>query len=306
MFGTTSATSLLALLALLVPPLQVAAADSECIVAADGLKFDFGPLKGSSTVTTSVKTPPSINDMTWYIDPCGALTRPKDTDAKSFCPDGTHICGIEIDYPIDAPANKTIHKIIPIAGDFDGDRKLNPTITRIKKSTTDTNSEDGVKIEYHGGLYFVDPEDKKQSAIVEYICDKEKTGLEGQEREKKDKRDDKKEDKSLRFVSYSDNVLKLQWRTKQACEQAEGGGEDGSGGAHWGFFTWFVIIIFMGTAAYLIFYSWFNYNHYGMRGWDILPHADALKDVPYLVKEFVRKVTQTLQGSGSRAGYSAV
>lgn len=179
--------------------------------------------------------------MTWTIDPCGALTRPKDTDAKSFCPDGTHICGIEIDYPIDEPKNKTIHKIIPIAGDFDGDRKLNPTFTRLKKSTTDANSEEGVKIEYHGGLYFVDPEDKKQSAVVEYICDKDKTGLEGQERDK-DKRDDKKEEKSLKFVSYSDNVLKLQWRTKQACEQAAGGGDDGSGGSHWGFFTWFIIM----------------------------------------------------------------
>jgi autophagy-related protein 27 len=64
--------------------------------------------------------------------------------------------------------------------------------------------------------------------------------------------------------------------------------------------------IFLGTAAYLIFGSWLNYNRYGARGWDLLPHGDTIRDIPYLLKDWTRRVLNTVQGSGSRGGYSAV
>ena len=63
---------------------------------------------------------------------------------------------------------------------------------------------------------------------------------------------------------------------------------------------------FLGTAAYLIFGSWLNYNRYGARGWDLLPHGDTIRDIPYLVKDLSRKVVDTVSGSGPRGGYSAV
>ena len=62
----------------------------------------------------------------------------------------------------------------------------------------------------------------------------------------------------------------------------------------------------MATAAYLIFGSWLNYNRYGARGWDLLPHGDTIRDVPYLMKDWTRRVVNTIQGGGSRGGYSAV
>jgi len=40
--------------------------------------------------------------------------------------------------------------------------------------------------------------------------------------------------------------------------------------------------------------------------WDLLPHGDTLRDIPYLVKDFARKVLHTVNGGGRRAGYSAV
>ncbi|OAA57639.1 autophagy protein [Niveomyces insectorum RCEF 264] len=96
-------------------------------------------------------------------------------------------------------------------------------------------------------------------------------------------------------------TLRLTWSTKYACENVAGGRRE-----HWGFFTWFVILVFLGTAAYLIFGSWLNYNRYGARGWDLVPHSDTLRDVPYLLQDWVRRLINTLQGSGSRGGYSAV
>lgn len=64
--------------------------------------------------------------------------------------------------------------------------------------------------------------------------------------------------------------------------------------------------VFLSTAAYLIFGSWLNYNRYGARGWDLLPHGDTLRDLPYLLKDWMRRFLNTMQGSGSRGGYSAV
>ncbi|KAI0449002.1 autophagy-related protein 27 [Xylaria acuta] len=111
------------------------------------------------------------------------------------------------------------------------------------------------------------------------------------------------------------DVLHLTWSSKYVCQSKKDDGSDGNGdedgdvkkpGSHWGAFTWIVILVFLGTAAYLIFGSWLNYNRYGARGWDLLPHGDTIRDIPYLLKDWARRVLNTVQGSGSRGGYSAV
>lgn len=139
--------------------------------------------------------------------------------------------------------------------------------------------------------------------------------------------------KSLQFVSFrqedSTQVLRLRWKTKHACETSNGdgggsddgddkgdkGGDDKGGsdsdkpskdGSGWGFFTWFIIIVFLLIAAYIIFGSWLNYNRYGARGWDLIPHGDAIRDMPYIVKDWGSNVMSGLKGGDSRGGYSAV
>ncbi|EWG50456.1 hypothetical protein FVEG_09666 [Fusarium verticillioides 7600] len=82
--------------------------------------------------------------------------------------------------------------------------------------------------------------------------------------------------------------------------------DDDTSSSHWGFFTWFIIIAFLGIAGYLIFSSWINFTRYGARGWDLLPHSDTIRDIPYLLKDWIRRVLNTVQGTGSRGGYSAV
>ncbi|KAK5107523.1 hypothetical protein LTR62_001053 [Meristemomyces frigidus] len=126
--------------------------------------------------------------------------------------------------------------------------------------------------------------------------------------------------KSLQFISYKSEgsdpateVLRLTWKTKYACENAAdlppSDGEDpkkkkSSGG--WGFFTWFIIVFFLLVASYIIFGSWLNYNRYGARGWDLIPHGDALRDLPYVAKEWVGGLVERVKGGGARGGYSAV
>lgn len=112
-----------------------------------------------------------------------------------------------------------------------------------------------------------------------FVCDPERTGLEGDEPDDRPKedgdgveegsnlvkstvsssgKDDKDGDgkdrrgKSLEFVSFRTwgeddfGVLRLKWRTKYACAgQTEHEPEHKPGSktsSHWGFFTWFIIM----------------------------------------------------------------
>ncbi|KAK3298013.1 autophagy-related protein 27 [Chaetomium fimeti] len=102
------------------------------------------------------------------------------------------------------------------------------------------------------------------------------------------------------------DTLYLTWYTKHVCDSAVDEPEPAKESSHWGFFTWLVILVFLATASYLIFGSWLNYNRYGARGWDLLPHGDTLRDAPYLMRDLIRKALNTLQSTGSRGGYSAV
>lgn len=162
-------------------------------------------------------------------------------------------------------------------------------------------------------------------------ADKDKNKDDKDGKDDKGDNDDKNDKASLQFVSYKEehdkrDVLRLKWRTKYACEKRSdsGDGDHDSPSSHWGFFTWMFIMcvdhcialkienanisysLFLGVAAYLIFGSWLNYSQYGARGWDLLPHGDTLRDIPYAVKEYIRSVIGAIQGNGSRGGYSAV
>jgi len=303
-------------------------------ILVDKKKFNFGKLGGPHVLYVNDESrPPAIHNTTYTIDLCQPLKKVKNIPSADQCPGGTRVCAIEKSYnPVDN-TDPQIESVIAIAGDFptSNGKALDPKYSRLK--ATDANTE-GLRMELHGGAWGR----KKQMAVIEFQCDRTRTGNEGFE-DMEDKTvseavfrkyrmkhsqnvsitedDEEKPDdiQSLQFISYgaSDektDVLRLNWRTKYACEDFEEGGDEADGGkkssSHWGFFTWFIIVVFLGIATYLIFGSWLNYNRYGARGWDLLPHGDTIRDIPYLFKDWSRKVVDTVQGGGSRGGYSAV
>lgn len=129
-------------------------------------------------------------------------------------------------------------------------------------------------------------------------------------------------------MSFNEGVLRLDWRTQYACPTSQGDTppEDTTPTPqkrHWGFLTWLIIMyltfplncfsnelmesVFLIIAAYVIYSAFLNYSRYGAgSGWDLLPHSDTLRDLPYLVRDFTNHVISTLKGSSSRGGYSAV
>ena len=149
--------------------------------------------------------------------------------------------------------------VFPVAGelsDVDGGKPMNAKWERLKtsKSNADVGKE-GLRIELHGGFRKENDKIRPQKAIIEFACNRERTGLENLPKpeddydEVKDKRDEEKTGDdgtpSLKFEKYGDeegiDVLRLEWRTMYACEDFKDG-EDKAKAAHWGFFTWFIIV----------------------------------------------------------------
>lgn len=63
----------------------------------------------------------------------------------------------------------------------------------------------------------------------------------------------------------------------------------------------FVALLYVGGGM------WYNHQQYGATGWDLLPHRDAWREVPYYARDAVRHVTRAWSGSGAaRSGYEAV
>ncbi|KAF2148443.1 hypothetical protein K461DRAFT_282899 [Myriangium duriaei CBS 260.36] len=306
-------------------------------VRTGGVNFDLSKLGGPHSVSWVVDEPPSISNTTFTLDICQPLKKDSGLQDGEQCPGGTRVCAVERD--TNTVENSTqVRRVIPIAGDFTAShgRALDPKITRMKNSASNSDAEkEGIRVEFNGGKYPEKSGGRTQRAIVQFECDKDRTGNEevvkeegmverreekegdkdGDKEGDKDKEDDgkdedKEKDRSLTFVSYKAedevDVLRLNWRTKYACEEVPADDDEGNESKGWGFFGWLFIIVFLGAAAYLIFGSWLNYTRYGARGWDLVPHGDTIRDMPYLISDWGRSVKDTLQGRGYRGGYSAV
>lgn len=144
---------------------------------------------------------------------------------------------------IQGEGKEEFKEVIAIAGDFD-DHKLSENITLF-------NSQDKgqvVRVTLHGGPRYFDHD---QSAVIDFVCDNGRTGLEGSKPVAAAATaavEVQETTPSLKYIDYvaddkSDpkkQTLFLEWRTKLACaELAKGGGkEDKDSSSHWGFFTW--------------------------------------------------------------------
>jgi hypothetical protein len=223
-----------------------------------GKKFDLHKLGGPHSVLTHDEShPPAMHNTTWTVDICQPLRKEKKLPNADQCPSGTHVCGITTTYnPTLDPVVPEIDQVIPIAGNYEGSggsgKSLDPHYERLKE--TDTSS-DGLRMVLKGGSYAK----KDQRAIIEFQCDEERSGNEGSDEEKRrrDEKGDKKENEdqqentsSLTFVSYGElddktDVLRLNWRTKYACEDHTDRDDEDEGASRkggWGFFTWFILM----------------------------------------------------------------
>lgn len=319
---------------------SLASASYDCRdIITEGVKFNLEKLDGQFIAHWSrddLEAEARYN-YNFTLDICHVLKRHKGAKKEESCSQGTRVCAIEEMIPLSGTNNATIIPI-DIAGTYalgGNGKPLDPKFELLSSSKDGAQIEQGgLRVELHGGQHELKEIKKKinQRAVIDFVCDPNREGTEGDEKDigdfepesgdsngerKLGPRDDgevgKCEDSeaSLRFCGYElekvdkndVKTLRLEWRTKYACKDVHSGPTQP---ARWGFFTWFIIILFLAIASYLIFGSWLNYNRYGARGWDLLPHGDTIRDIPYVLKDVARNVVTTVQGSGSRGGYSAV
>lgn len=194
------------------------------------------------------------------------------------------VCGLE---RLHFEKNDILNAVLPIAGDLQAaggsDFTFEATLISPSSSKDDDKSKDrsGLRLVLGGGeAPMSEPESQRrpQRAVVDFICDAKRTGLEGEWDEGEDHYEHKrgldrrdeggkkatededitknhqlmKDGAALIFESYgpasSDSKmdeLRLTWYTSAACidkrddGSGAGGGDDGS---HWGFFTWLIIM----------------------------------------------------------------
>ncbi|PLB48239.1 putative autophagy protein Atg27 [Aspergillus steynii IBT 23096] len=280
-------------------------------IVVDKYKYNLNPLGGVHVLYDNNVTESSSVNTTYVLNICGILKGASNRDGMK-CGTSKNICGFEKTHFPDGAETK---KPFPIAGlEPGGHGSMEPQITRLK---SDDSDREGLRVKLSGGSYEnADGKKKKAGAVIEFQCDPDRSGLEGlestkdEEMRRREEAGDAQDQQSLQFKSFGladddSYVLRLDWKTRYACDNYVDD-KEGDSSSHWGFFTWLIIILFLVIAAYLIFGSWLNYNRYGARGWDLLPHGDTLRDVPYIFQDWLRRVINTLQGSGSRGGYSAV
>ncbi|KAK3304000.1 autophagy-related protein 27 [Chaetomium strumarium] len=312
----------------------------------DGHKYNLQPLSGPHTVITYEYTRPTYHNTTYTIDLCAPLVRKGEVPAEERCPDGTRVCAIKHRWDPKAGKVADIDQVIPIVIEHGSDKQVTWEAQRLAADDPAQNKDakkEGLKLTLRGGTYQqraqrtvvelrCNPDltgaENEWESVDEYVPpgkDKEGDGKkESQRRRRREEKDGdkdqstpetqlKKDGAALVWEGYKRekdgdggdmDTLYLTWYTKQACDAAVDQPVEES--KHWGFFTWLVILVFLAIASYLIFGSWLNYNRYGARGWDLLPHGDTLRDIPYLMKDLIRRVLNTLQSTGSRGGYSAV
>ncbi len=157
------------------------------------------------------------------------------------------VCGIQHLIELDGTLEPKPIGVINIAGEYTSiGGALDPKYTRLKTSSSPADSQlEGLRMELRGGGY----NKKKQKAIIDFLCSTDDEGgtEKREEREGEDNEEDKSEEEvddghggRLKFQSYEDveheGILRLQWKTKYACEDARDSGRKSGG---WGFFSWF-------------------------------------------------------------------
>ncbi|POS82609.1 hypothetical protein EPUL_004385, partial [Erysiphe pulchra] len=271
---------------------------------ADGITWDLSLLGGPKSVMHTIDELVSLKNTTYTIDICQGLVLKERKTGEKLCPFGSRVCAME---RIVHDNTSILERGWPIAGELKehSGGHIDEKWERLKTSSSATNTEvEGVRLEMNGGFMFRDNGKKRpQKAVVEFICDHNRIGTENLINPEDEYIIPSPQNTILTFVEYNQDredldVLYLSWRTKFACEDAKE--QKRIKEHHWSFLSWFFLIVFLSMVAYFVFAIWLNFNRDGARGWDLLPHSDTIQDIPYLFKDWIRRVLNTIQGSGSR------
>ncbi|KAF7723055.1 hypothetical protein EC973_002389 [Apophysomyces ossiformis] len=253
-------------------------------------ELDLSKLNRLFEIKDVKKTQPAEETTEFQINPCDALTPPTDKQ-EEYCEPGT--VGRVVYTFKDGKA--VVPVVQPIAGEYQNS-KLEPEFKVL--STEEDLSKTGSRysLVLNGGRQ----NDQKYSAQITLECD--------------ESQDRNKEPAEPTIVTYQNNVLTIQWKTVFACaakpgEKLPDNGNDQSSPADGGmsgvgiFFTTVGVL----AAVYFIGGAIYNFKVYNARGLDLIPHRDFWLDLPYLIRDLIAHIVDSImshrRGSG---GYVSV
>ncbi|KAI8372764.1 autophagy-related protein 27 [Radiomyces spectabilis] len=258
--------------------------------------LDMSKLNKEFRVSQELSTPPTVTTTVVELNICDELTRP-DNAGNDYCEKGAYACRRILNKKND---DVRVIEVQHIAGNI-GSGKLDPELTLMadKDGKTETDlSKDGVSyaLVLKGGKV----RDQPQSAIITLEC--------------ASSQNPKDDPPSPSVTYYGNNLLSLHWKTVFACatppgkdlpdnggnnDQPNQGGMSGAGI----FFT----VVGSLIAFYFVAGVLYNFKVYNARGADLIPHRDFWLDLPYLIRDLIAHVVDSImsrrRGSG---GYVAV
>ncbi|KAF8135398.1 autophagy-related protein 27 [Boletus edulis] len=282
----TQTLHLLSAAFLLSAALHVTAQDSrssDCHFSAGDSTYDLSELGGPKVLSRTMETPPSTQEDELRFDLCADLTELENRASEDQCSLGTRACLTTINHK--KGSTDRIMTVVPIA-----------TSSLLDVRSSALTSPEGIAIILHGPPSNSVP----QSLKILLTCAEGTT--------------------DPQFSSYEDGQVLVEWSSSAACrttgtpkEDESRGGDDGSKeenrpiesvGSGLGFFF---LMLFLTFAAYLTLGAYYNYSTYGARGWDLIPHRDFWREVPYMLQDVIAHLCSNVRmRRSSRGGYIAV
>ncbi|KAF9471592.1 hypothetical protein BDN70DRAFT_887937 [Pholiota conissans] len=217
------------------------------------------------------------------FDLCADLPTHADLPEIDQCASGTRACLTTVNVKSGEPDR--VVSVISIATSD----KMSPTFSA-------NFAPKSLSLLIHGADY--PPTDPKpQSLNLTLLCDPQETS-------------------QPKFIAYDGSTLELEWSAPAGCPfgEEDGGHKDeddkdkepekesvGSG------IGWFFLVLFLSFATYFGLGAYYNYSTYGATGYDLIPHRDFWKEVPYMFSDVVSHLCSNVRPrTSSRSGYISV
>ncbi|KAK9367606.1 autophagy-related protein 27 [Lipomyces kononenkoae] len=261
----------------------------DCNAIVDGASLNLTSVAGDHFVKLTRNTPPSMTTMTWGINLCAPLTINDQIAVNMQCNDGTQVCGVQT-VALEGQ-DPVITQVIPVSGDLNG-AIAQYEAHRLTGANSAQNSQAALQVRLTGGTW---GEVSDMETNIDFVCD---TAL------KDVTYDDDGNTIGLRVMGWDEKTLHLQWNTSAVCDQQLVQVQQATTqSTAWSVFKYILIAVLLVLVAYLAITACVNYSR-GARGVDLLPSSQAIIDIPYVARDFVKKVGSGFSTNSSRDGYA--
>ncbi|KAK9485737.1 autophagy-related protein 27 [Lipomyces starkeyi] len=260
--------------------------DSNAVV--DGTALNLTSLAGDHSVKVIRNTPPSTTTMTWNINLCAPLTINDQMAVSMQCPAGTQVCGIQT-VAIEGQ-EPVITQVIPVSGDLNGSAAQD-AIHYLSETNTAQNGQTAVHVRLTGGMW---GDVNEMETDIDFVCDTALTEV---------THDADGNTIGLQVLSWNEKSLHLQWSTSAVCDEQLVRVQQSTNSTAWNVVKYILIAVLLILAAYFGITAYVNYRR-GATGVDLLPSSQAIIDIPYVARDFAKKVGSGFSTNSNRDGYA--